>query len=337
MVVTVLAIAAGCRDERASPDTTSSGTEVSATATVASTTTAVTTTTGPVTITVQTADGVVVDASRDRSINYRAYLPEGTDGEVPVVLVSHGGSGSERGHRSAPHLGTAYAAAGFVAIHIGHLPSQPITRHRHDRPADVSFVLDSLEAGTLILPPGWAERLDLTRVGHVGHSWGAYTAHAVGGADYGDPSFADDRIDAIVPLSPQGGGQFGGFDNGGGDTSWATVTIPAYNLIGAEEMNDNAVGMQKPDGWRLQPFRSYPDVSDTFVSVIDGQFHSDLWNTGSPEVEAFITSQSTAFLLRYVAGDPSVDACTIGTPPPDGPVVTTERSPAASGSLIADC
>lgn len=292
------------------------------------------TTVSAVTISVRVVDGEVTDAARDRRIPFRAYLPDGAVGDLPVVLVSHGGDGSPVGYRTAPHLGTAYAEAGFIAIHIGHLASGGPLRHRIDRPADVSFVLDRLEDETLPLPEPSTARADLTRVAHVGHSYGAYTAHALAGADFGDAAAADPRIDAIVPLSPQGAGQFGGYDNGSGATSWSTVTVPVYTLIGSQEMNDNALGTTYPEGWRLTPFRNYPGTSDTFVTVIDGQQHSDLWRTGSDEVKSFIADQTSLFLLIYVAGEQSLDACDIGQ---GSELFDTQRATATEGSLILQC
>ncbi len=112
-------------------------------------------------------DGEFVDDARDRRIPYRTYAPVGISGEVPVVLVSHGGRGSDLVYRSGAHLGTTFAANGFLAIHIGHLPSEPGV-HRIDRPADVSAVLDRLDAGTLDLPDAFvATATPDTTVGSV--------------------------------------------------------------------------------------------------------------------------------------------------------------------------
>ncbi|MEL6891707.1 MAG: hypothetical protein AAFP84_08935, partial [Actinomycetota bacterium] len=124
-------------------------------------------------------DGDIIDGTRNRRIPYRAYVPIDAVGDVPVVVVSHGGQGSDRFFRSGAHLGSTFAAHGMLAVHIGHLPSQPGT-HRLDRPADVTEFLDQLDAGSVELPDAFSGVPDLTRVGHAGHSFGAYTSHAVG-------------------------------------------------------------------------------------------------------------------------------------------------------------
>ena len=102
-------------------------------------------------------DGETIDADRNRRIPYRVYAPAGPAGPIPVVLVSHGGSGSERGYRSGGHLGKTLAAGGYIAVHVGHLRSARGDRQLDDRPADVSHLLDQLDEGALVLPRGSLE------------------------------------------------------------------------------------------------------------------------------------------------------------------------------------
>lgn len=280
--------------------------------------------------TIVTTDGEVTDARRDRRIPYRIFSPASADGPLPVILVSHGGAGSDVGYLSGGFLGQTFASGGFVAVHIGHLGSAPGSRPIEDRPADVTFVLDRLADGTIAAP---GVEADLERVGIAGHSFGAYTAHAVGGATYGT-TYTDERIDAIAPMSPQGPDQFGAFDRGPHDNTWATVTIPSYNVIGGDEIDSNAVDSIVRPGWRLVPFERYPGTADTFQTVIVGQEHSDLWRTGSPEVQAFEATAILTFFQRYVAGDETVDACSIGAAEPAF-AVTQHRAGAVTTALSA--
>ncbi len=294
--------------------------------------------TEPVTYAVVTLEGSVTDPARDRPIPYLVYAPVGLDGAVPLILVSHGGAGNARGHLSAPHYGTTFATGGFVAIHVGHLPSDVDARQLSDRPADITFVLDQLELGALELPDEFTGTVDLTRVGHTGHSFGAYTSHAVGGATYTTDTtgtYRDERIDAIAPISPQGPDQMGGFDRGPDDNTWTTVTIPSYNLIGGAEIDSNAVDTIVRPGWRLAPFDRYPGTSDTFRSIVADQTHSDMWRTGSPEVQQIIAGEILEFMRIYVAGDTRGDPCDIGV----GTLTTVslERHPADTSSLIDAC
>lgn len=279
-------------------------------------------------------DGEVLDLARDRRIPYRVYAPIGTTAAVPVVLVSHGGTGHEWGSRTGGHLGSTFAAGGYLAIHVGHLPSRRLAQHRIDRPADVSFLLDRLADNTLPLPAEFSGTADLSRVGHTGHSFGAYTSHALAGATF-DRTFTDERIDAIAPISPQGPDQFRAFDRGPNDNTWRTVTVPVYGLIGGDEVDSNAVDSIVRPGWRLVPFERYPGTSDTLVTIIDGQDHRDMWSSGGPDVETFVATNILRFFDVYVRGDADADACLIG----DGtlPGVTTQRRPATSGSRLTAC
>ncbi len=179
-------------------------------------------------------------------------------------------------------------------------------------------MLDRLEAGTFDLPDSFeaSATADTTRVGHTGHSFGAYTAHAVAGATF-DRTFTDDRVDAIAPISPQGADQFSAYDNGPADNTWGTVTIPVYNLVGGDEVDTNAVGTIDEPGWRLTPFENYPDDSDRFLAVIDGQDHADMWRGGTAAVDAFVAGEILLFMRVYVAGDPTADPCALGTAPLD--------------------
>jgi hypothetical protein len=286
---------------------------------------------------VATLEGAVTDPARGRLIPYLVYAPIGLDGDVPLILVSHGGTGNARGHLSAPHLGTTFAAGGFMAIHVGHLPSEVVAGQLGDRPADITFVLDQLDAGAIAMPDGFVGTVDLTRVGHTGHSFGAYTSHAVGGATYAstDGTYRDERIDAIAPISPQGPDQMGGFDRGPDDNTWMTVVIPSYNVIGGAEIDSNAVDTIVRSGWRLAPFDRYPDASDTYRSIIADQTHSDMWREGSPAVQQFIADEILEFMRVYVAGDPMADPCDIGIGELD--TVSLERHAAARDSLITTC
>jgi hypothetical protein len=280
-------------------------------------------------------DGEVVDRGRDRRIPYRMYSPSGGPAPAPVIIVSHGGTGSETGWTRGGHLGSSFAQGGFVAVHVGHLPSTAGRRQLDDRPADVSFVLDRLADGTIAPPAGPA--VDLDRVGHTGHSFGAYTSHALGGATYAT-THTDERIDAIAPISPQGAGQFGAFDDGGTVNTWHTVTIPSYNLVGGDEVDSNVVGTIVEPGWRLTPFERYPGTSDTFLSVVADQDHDEMWNSGSDEVERFVAQAILQFFSVYVAEDGTGDACTIGAVDDGQRVeVTTTRRAGAVDSRLDGC
>lgn len=287
---------------------------------------------------VATFDGEIVDATRDRIIRYRVYAPTNVTELVPIIVVSHGGLGNERGHTRGGHLGSAFATGGHLALHIGHRRSPTPRQHRFDRPLDVTFLLDALRDGNLDLPPEFTGVADLARVGHAGHSYGAYTSHALAGARFDDdPSrdFRDARIRAIAPISPQGPGHLGSFDRGPSDNTWRTVTVPVYLLVGGNEVDRAAASVVIAPGWRLVPWTRYPGTSDAVLTVMEGLDHSDMWSTGGPEVERYLATQILRFFDVYVAGRPEVDPCSIGAPDIAG--VSTERRPSSGASLLGSC
>src|SRR5450432_1112566 len=162
-------------------------------------------------------DLTVHDASRNRDIPVRIYLP-GNEKPVPIVLFSHGLGGSRAGSK---FLGEHWAARGYIAVFVQHPGSDeavwkdaaPKDRMAAMRTAeslenfllrvrDVRAVLDELEVwnknGLL------AGRMDLTKIGMSGHSFGAVTTEAVSGETLplSGTQLTDPRIRAAVILSP---------------------------------------------------------------------------------------------------------------------------------------
>lgn len=262
-------------------------------------------------------EGTLFDAARAREIPFLIRYPQGKEGLTPVVLLSHGGFGSAFGHYAYTDLATTYARLGFLAINIGHRPSANEMQHRYDRPLDVSFVLDALvrvRAATLRIPGGGGETAlpmppefagipDVDHIGHLGHSFGAYTAHAVGGANFsptmGIRNFRDPRVDAIVPISPQGTHRFGSYDEGPENNSWSEIRIPSYLICGELEA----------PGWRRQPFDRYPEEGDKFLTIGKGYGHNIV--NGDAAARRLLALNTALFFHVYLRGGAGRDQ--IGT------------------------
>jgi predicted dienelactone hydrolase len=136
----------------------------------------------------------LVDASRDRTYAAEVFLPQdlaAVIGPLPIVVISHGLGDSRT---SFFELAAHVASHGFaVALpeHVGSNSTQKQAllsgldretfraRDFLDRPLDVSFLLNELERLNTSTFEG---RLDVSRVTAVGHSFGGYTALALGGA-----------------------------------------------------------------------------------------------------------------------------------------------------------
>jgi predicted dienelactone hydrolase len=254
-----------------------------------------------------------------REVGARVFYPIGASGPRRLVLISHGGFGTNPANQGVElthftHLAEPLASAGFVAVVVGHRSSVTSDQHRIDRPADIRFLIDRFAASEVTLPTNFGGSVVTDRVGHTGHSAGAYTAMAVGGATYPYGNFRDPRIAAIAPISPQGvGDEFEAFDNGNGDHSWATLNLPVLLSIGRDEIDTNGVGIFQAPGWRLQPYAALSAAFDRVQVVIDGQDHADMGGApagGDAAVRSFLGANITAF-FRY-ALDGVGDPCVVG-------------------------
>jgi predicted dienelactone hydrolase len=114
-------------------------------------------------------------------------------GTYPLVIYSHP-SGAHR--RAATFLCTHLSSHGYVVAALDHKEDETPERKIADRVPDVRFLLDHLLDG-----PAWDSeaRLDPTRIGIVGHSFGGWTALAA-------PD-VESRIRAVVALAPGGASQ----------------------------------------------------------------------------------------------------------------------------------
>ncbi len=136
----------------------------------------------------------LTDADRDRSIPIDLYLPDNweTMASLPVMLITHG-YGDTRKNPTFAGMARHLAAMGFVVAlpeHIGsnHTYQENLAKglvnesfeamEFVNRPLDITFLLDSLERQN---KTEFAGRLQLERVGIMGHSFGGYTALAASG------------------------------------------------------------------------------------------------------------------------------------------------------------
>lgn len=136
--------------------------------------------------------GIWHDPTRnDRAIPYKVYLPQESGADPwPLVVWSHGLGGSRDG---AGFISRYIASHGYAVVHIQHegtdsslwegKPGHPwdIIRAMHiprkatlQRLRDVPFALDQMEKSL-------AGKIDMTRLGFSGHSFGAMTTQVMAG------------------------------------------------------------------------------------------------------------------------------------------------------------
>src|SRR6202166_4695967 len=280
--------------------------------------------TGPLAV-IEVAGLVLHDDKRNRDVAVRIFYSV-IAGKYLVIIFSHGAGGSDTCCESLTHHWATY---GYITLQPIHDDSVVQRRSSGDedaqfppevrealknpalwegRPRDISFLLDSL--------PGWQKRvaglngkIDPSRIGVAGHSMGAYTAEAIGGALVDLPghpgqNFSDPRAKAILCLSPQGPGQFGLTAH-----SFSNISLPFMGITGSL---DN-LGPLANATWHKIPFeRSHPD--DKYEVFIQGASHMSFItaetvnparSSQAAAILGYTNSASLAFWDAYLKEDPS--------------------------------
>lgn len=262
--------------------------------------------------------GTFRDRSRGRLVPFRMYLPDPSPEPAPVVIFSHGLGGSRD---AAPYLGHALARAGYFGVFIQHpgtdsslldgaeTPQEIQQRlamavmvpgNMIERFSDLPFVLDQLEK--MNATSALAGRLDLTRIGMIGHSYGARGTMAAAGQAFGfhGTRFKEPRIRAGVPLSPNvtvGPGQSlaGIYD---------AIDIPLLHVTGS---GDGMMGDVDFDPLsRTIPYQTIT-APDQYLLVLDGASHSTFSGRvddgDGGEVQEVIALLVVLFLNAHLRGD----------------------------------
>ena len=224
------------------------------------------------------------DTQRKRVIPVKIYHSMSSTTEpLPVIIVSHGLGGTREGME---YLGRTWAENGYVSVHLQHPGSdaqvwkgnlQPMTALRAaaanpenaiQRPLDVRFAIDRLTA--INAQPGeFHGRLDLTRIGMAGHSFGAYTTQAIAGERFGitriqNSVLTDERVKAALILSPfvpreKAPAQL--------KQSFAGIAIPCMHMTGTQD--DSPIGDTKAAERRI-PFESMEKPDQYLITFSDG-------------------------------------------------------------------
>ncbi len=219
----------------------------------------------------------VSDPKRQRQIPVRIYIPD-SKSPSPVVLFSHGLGGSRAGNR---YMGEHLAKCGYVVVVLQHMGSDtsvwqnvsPRERMQAMRQAasadnlflrvgDVKTVLDSLNSWNQDSKHLLSGRLDMSRVGMSGHSFGAHTTQAVSGQVFPlfQKKYTDSRIKAAIAYSPSSP------EAGDPRKSFSQVSVPWMLMTGTEDVAP--IGNQNVEK-RLAVFDSLPSTIDRYQLVLD--------------------------------------------------------------------
>ncbi|MFV8783958.1 alpha/beta hydrolase family protein [Microbulbifer sp. SA54] len=176
----------------------------------------------------------------DGPLMLTAFYPESA-GSFPLLLFSHGNFSDRRAYdRIIDH----WVSHGYVVLAPDHLDAGgmlngilAMTRYGQDgvmkqRPRDLVNILDGLDQ-LAAQSAQLDRRIDRSRVAATGHSFGAFTAQMLGGADAAVPGADsrlrdfDARIQAVVAISPPGP-MFDMID----EQSWQNMTVPQLVTTG---------------------------------------------------------------------------------------------------------
>lgn len=219
-------------------------------------------------------DGVWLDPVRDRPLPVRIRMPAGS-GKIGVILFSHGLGGSLDAGRIWAH---AWAEAGFAVINLQHPGSDSAIFGKPGfrtalgfqqliaRALDVHFAIDEL-GRKVVEGQCDLSRIDRTRIGVAGHSFGAQTVQAIAGQSFAfeaERPLFDVRVRAAVGFSPSPPLV------GSPEEAFATIRIPFLSITGTEDAVPSVIPITALQ--RQEPFRLMPP-GEKYLLVIRGGTH----------------------------------------------------------------
>lgn len=274
--------------------------------------------------------GEWIDPARNgRIVPYKLYLPAGP-GPFPVVIHSHGLGGSRE---TSTFILEAVAASGIAVVAIQHpgsdssiLPAgslEGITAAdlkmapgaAANRFADLPFVVRQLDAMAAAGP--LKGRLDMSRIGMSGHSFGALSTlvavgQSVGGAPA--PALREPRIDAAIVYSPNKP------RNMDPATALSGVATPMLHFTGTNDISP--VDLERTPWERTLPFQTITGA-DQYLVYLTGGDHAvfsgrrlvgNRLKPTDPEHMRLIVDNTVLFWRAYLLDDRSALATLCGLP-----------------------
>lgn len=251
----------------------------------------------------------LTDSKRHRELIVDLYIPtplntvkRGKPNTIPVIIISHGLAANRKNYA---YLGEHLASYGFVVA----LPQHPGSDTNQlqawlsgqesdgfkvtefiDRPLDIQFLINELEP---LNTTEFNGQLNLKKVGVAGHSFGAYTALALGGAEIDfnhlkqdcnsafnsvnlaqifqcraleipqkDYNLRDERVQAIFLMNPINSSIFG-------QQSLSKIQIPVFWKTSGK---DNIA----PVAWEQVRSYTWLTTPDKYLLLAEGDRHINL-------------------------------------------------------------
>jgi len=270
---------------------------------------------GPHTVTALHFD--MKDEVRARVVPARVYYPVDAKGPFPVIIFSHGLGGSVE---AGGYWGTHWSSHGYVSIHIQHAGSDSsiwknssLRTLKSDaqkaatganlilRARDVAFTVSKL--AELNRKGPLSGKIDATRLGMSGHSFGGATTMAVAGQNYPtrkDSPLAVKNIKAAIAFSAPG-------KRGDKEETYGSIQIPLFVVTGTRD--DSPINDTKAAERRI-PFDGMKGPGKYLVIFNDGDhmvFGGCPRRRGDGKADAFIVKEvkmaTTAFWDAYLKDD----------------------------------
>ena len=274
--------------------------------------------------------GEWTDPARDgRVVPYKLYMPAGP-GPFPVVIHSHGLGGSRE---TSIFILEAVAASGIAVVAIQHpgsdsgiLPPgslEGITAAdlkmapgaAANRFADLPFVVKQLDAMAAAGP--LKGRLDMSRIGMSGHSFGALSTlvavgQSVGGAPA--PALREPRIDAAIVYSPNKP------RNMNPAPALSGVATPMLHFTGTNDTSP--VDLERTPWERTLPFQAITGADQYLVYLTGGdhavfsgrRLAANRLKPTDPEHMRLIVDNTVLFWRAYLLDDRSALSALCGLP-----------------------
>jgi len=168
---------------------------------------------------------------------------------------------------------------------------------------DVQIVLTALAKENANPKSNLFRKMDLSKVGMSGHSFGAKTTQAVSGESFikrvATAAPQTVKIAAALPMSPSPSARQPP------EESFGSVSIPWLCMTGTEDGGPTWLVDTKPTD-RLKVFEALPKTGHMYELVLFGAEHSAFTQKGkNPNHHRSILATSTAFWDAYLRGNPS--------------------------------
>lgn len=240
-----------------------------------------------------------------RSFPIRITYPA-AGGPYPVIVFSHGLFGSKDNYQP---LRERWVSHGYVVILPTHRDSLavPVSERANnlenwaERPGEISTILDELP-NIISANPALADKIDSTRMGVGGHSFGAATSQLLGGATVPQTApFTESRFRGTLLISPQGTGQVHTA------TSWESYVLPMFVITGTLDVSP--IFPSNPYTWRTEPYH-LANAGDKHLAVISGADHGfgniagSVLSTSNEAHRRYVYSMSLAYWDWYLKEEP---------------------------------